>query len=445
MSGIRERMNLLRGRPSSEPQPVADDAVREALRPGPEEPAPDGSSHGPNGEEIAEPAPGWIGMNVRTHSNEWGDFLLRRIEYGLEHRHGDHRLAELIEAAPALSAFHPAQADRPAAERLLFLDLETTGLGVGTGNVPFMTGLGYAEEDRFVIEQALIRHPAEERAMLRHVLGKLGERPYLVTYNGRTFDWPLLAGRYIMNGMGRMGADPLHLDFLHPSRSIWRNTLTSCRLSHVEEERLGINRKDDVPGSLAPSIYFQFLADGRPEPLAGVFRHNEDDMLALACLAIRFGLLLGGALGGPRLPYPTEPEELLRTGLWLDRMGEAAEAEALFERLSGLEPDASWCMPLAARDKKCGNWERAVLLWQKAARASERSPLGSGEAHIELAIYYEHRAKDYGTALLHAERAMELALARTGLYRNDPKRRAAADAIRKRTERLKKKAGRKTI
>ncbi|EXX90700.1 hypothetical protein CH50_14945, partial [Paenibacillus darwinianus] len=190
---------------------------------------------------------------------------------------------------------------------------------------------------------------------------------------------------------------------------------------------------------------FQFLADGRPEPLEGVFRHNEDDMLSLACLAIRFGLLLGGALGGSRLPYPREAEELLRTGLWLERMGNAGEAEALFERLCGSEPDASWCMPLAARDKKCGNWERAVLLWHKVALATERSPLASGEAHIELAIYYEHRAKDYGTALLHAERAMELALARNGLYRNDPKRRAVAEAIRKRTERLKKKTGRKLI
>ncbi|EXX89834.1 hypothetical protein BG53_13830, partial [Paenibacillus darwinianus] len=274
MSGIRERMNLLRGRPSAGPEQSADDAVREALRATEEQPAADALPGGsadalmdattdasPDGSAGEQLASGWRGMNVRTQSNEWGDFLLRRIEYELDHRHGEHRLAELAEAAPALAAFHPAQTDGPSPDSMLFLDLETTGLGSGTGNVPFMTGLGYAEGDRFIVEQALIRHPAEERAMLHHVQRKLEERPYLITYNGRTFDWPLLAGRYIMNGMGRRTANPLHLDFLHPSRSLWRNTLASCRLSQVEEERLGISRKDDVPGSLAPAIYFQFLAD----------------------------------------------------------------------------------------------------------------------------------------------------------------------------------------
>lgn len=432
MSSLRERMNRLRGAAGSQtgggaadPAELRTEAAAAAAAGGGLDPA-------------------WTALGAARVVNDAGECLVRRIEYPLHYRHGVHRLDELLECASALAALCPGCADGgpgPEAGQILFLDLETTGLGVGAGNVPFMTGIGYVEDGRFVIEQTLIRHPAEERAMLEELRRKLAGRPYLATYNGRTFDWPLLKGRFIMNGFGRdAAAEPHHLDFLHPSRSIWRNTLASCRLSHVEEERLGIVREDDVPGSMAPVLYFQFLNDGDPEPLGGVFRHNELDMLSLAGLAIRFGRLLSGGIGR-HVPYPEESEELLRTGLWLDRMGRADEAERLFERLASREPSGSWCLPLAARDKKCGNWRRAVLLWQKAAQIAERQQLASGEAHIELSMYYEHRAKDYEQALRYASAALELAMRRTSAGRLDAKKRAEQEAIRKRIERLKKKAG----
>ena len=482
MSSLRERMNRLRGASGARPESGA------AGDNGPDvthAESGEGPRHGPDGAQAADgsaarhgtdaqtggrehdfaggllpeetrgsgdagddgPAldPAWTALGVARLVNDAGECLVRRVVYPMGHRHGFHRLDELTDCASALGAICAGGSGgdpMPEAERILFLDLETTGLGVGAGNVPFMTGIAYIEGGRFVIEQTLIRHPAEERAMLEELRRKLAERPYLATYNGRTFDWPLLKGRFIMNGFGRSAAaEPWHLDFLHPSRSIWRNTLASLRLSHVEEERLGIARSGDVPGSMAPAIYFRFLQDGDPEPLGGVFRHNELDMLSLACLAVRFGRLLSGGLGR-HVPLPDEDEELLRTGLWLDRMGREAEAEALFDRLAGRETAGPWCLPLAARDKKCGNWRRAVLLWQKAAHAAERQGWASGEAHIELSMYYEHRAKDYEQALRYASAALELAARRASLGRFDAKKRAEQDAIRRRIERLTKKAGR---
>lgn len=476
MSSLRERMNRLRGTGSAAgsgeeqqsrtshasaedaPSNLAQRAVPAGVEPG----AADGqglTERSPaaalddvrldcamNEAAVNEPdsetlGPAWKALGVELASNEHGEFLLRRTVYPLDHRHGDHRLAELTESARALAAFHEGAGDVPDAGSLLFLDLETTGLGVGTGNVPFMTGIAYVEHDTFVVEQALIRHPAEERAMLVHVRGRVEGRPYLVTYNGRTFDWPVLAGRYIMNGLGRSMAEPKHLDFLHPSRSIWRNTLPSLKLSRVEEERLGIFRVDDVPGSMAPQLYFQFLSDGNPDPLIGVFRHNEWDMLSLACLAVRFGRLLSGGLG-TYVPLPEESEELVRTGLWLERMGSGGEAEPLFERAAMREDAGSWCNMLAERDKRCGNWERAVLLWQKAADRAELQELSSGDAHIELSMYFEHKRKDYATALRYATAALDIAARRAALSRLDARKRSEADAIRKRIERLKKKAGR---
>src|SRR5690606_20144828 len=120
---------------------------------------------------------------------------------------------------------------------------------------------------------------------------------HLVTYNGRSFDWPVLESRFILNGWRRTEAAPGHLDFLHPSRALWRNTLPSCRLSTVEEQRLGIVRSDDVPGSLAPELYMRFLQDGDLSHVGGVFIHNELDVLTLASMAVHFGHLLSGGLG----------------------------------------------------------------------------------------------------------------------------------------------------
>lgn len=383
----------------------------------------------------------WLAMGVKLQTNEVGTFLLREVKYAAAHQHGIHRLSELKEASKGLSAFHGEQI---GAEHLLILDLETTGLGVGTGNVPFMVGIAYWQEQQFIVEQALIRHPAEERAMLAYLKEKLTTYAYLVTYNGRTFDWPVMLNRFILNGFGSKVWAPLHLDFLHPARSVWRNTLASCRLSHVEEERLGIERVDDVPGSLAPQLYFQYLADQNPEPLAGVFRHNEIDMLSLASLAIRFGHLLNGEAGCGPLPMPEEPEEIVRTGLWLEKMGQAEKAERLFavaEHLPGMTLNA--LLLLAARDKKAGNWRRAVLLWQKAVMLPLKFGASDDSAFIELAMYYEHKLKDYESALSYADEALQMALSHPLRGRQTAKQRAELAELRKRSLRLQGKIGRK--
>ncbi|MFF2479465.1 ribonuclease H-like domain-containing protein [Paenibacillus sp. NPDC058071] len=458
MSGLRERMNRLRGGNDSQlaaPELVGSEIAGEQQRTvvGSEqyedEIGQDANMPRTSALKIDEPEEeilhmGWGPIGAKLHSNEKGSFLLRQAVYPAAHRHGLHRLDELREAASGLASFHglPLQP-----EELLFLDLETTGLGVGAGNVPFMVGLAYASEDRFVVEQAVIRHPAEERAMLFYLEGLLPRFRYLVTYNGRTFDWPVMQNRFIMNGFGRRMWEPLHLDFLHPSRSIWRNTLASCKLSHVEEERLGIERVDDVPGSLAPQLYFRFLADGDPAPLSGVFRHNETDMLSLACLAIRFGHLLNDGAGDPgrsRLPLPSEAEEMVRTGLWLEKMGCAERAEHLYASATESENAAAQTLlMLAERDKKAGNWQRAVLLWQKAVQRPAK--LGTGTAiaaSVELAMYYEHKLKDYTLALRYASDALEMSLDSALFQRRDAKKRAEQDGLRKRRDRLRRKLGR---
>ncbi|MWC28187.1 ribonuclease H-like domain-containing protein [Paenibacillus sp. MMS18-CY102] len=459
MSAFRDRFNRLRGNTEAEAGAGAAEAVTAPSQPEQTNTLAEAYEEATSMLEEAHSTadvlelPEWAPYGVRLVRHEAGEFLLKETRFPMAYQHGIHAFAEWPAAAPSLAAFHgdelvigpdprsgnEMQDHPPVPQDVLFLDLETTGLGVGAGNVPFMLGIAYYEGNEYVVRQSLIRHPAEERAMLADLKDRLAQFRYLVTYNGRTFDWPLVQSRFIMNGFGSRVWEPLHLDFLHPSRTIWRNTLTSCKLSRVEEERLGVFRQDDLPGSEAPGRYFAYLADGNPAPLEDVFRHNEIDMLSLAALAIRFGHLLAGRIG-QEVPVPTEPEELVRTGLWLERMGcsdSAAPLLAAVRRLEHASPSV-WNR-LAERDKRQGNWDEAIELWRKSAAAAEQSGLPNWEAHIELSMYYEHRAKDTDAALQFAQAALALALEHPLSGRANSKRRKEIDALRHRLGRLVRK------
>ncbi|WP_158602164.1 ribonuclease H-like domain-containing protein [Cohnella endophytica] len=435
MSGLRERLGRLRSESvSQQSQPPA------SLE---EEKIADATDQ--EGESFAVPK-AFRSIGVAQKETEFGSFLLRKIEYSFPYRHGTHELADLHGCSPFLQpiAFRQNKKDEVIApEHLLFLDTETTGLGVGTGNVPFMIGFGYITETAFVVEQTLIRHPGEEKAMLSYLLGHMKNKSHLVTYNGRTFDWPVLTNRFILNGWRKSGADPGHIDFLHPSRALWRTTLPSCRLSTVEVERLGIQRGEDVPGSLAPALYFQYLSDGNPDHLHGVYTHNEKDILTLASLCVHFGLLLSGR-NDAEIIEASESEELFRTASWLEQHGEAILAERLFDRLGEREVigEGGWSLALAARFKRSGQYARALPLWKKASEYAEAATAPKLDAHVELAMYFEHRDKRLDMALHYAEKALELALRRARLISDAKKRREEKEALQRRVARLREKISR---
>ncbi|MEX2461355.1 MAG: ribonuclease H-like domain-containing protein [Paenibacillaceae bacterium] len=388
----------------------------------------------------------WDDIDVTLMSNEAGSFLMRKRNFPLQHRHGQYELGELLEFAEELRVFHPDV--EVSWEQLLFFDTETTGLGVGAGNVPFMIGMGYYEQNQFVTEQFFIRNPAEELAMLRYFNSCLERFTHIVSYNGRTFDWPIVQNRYVLNRMKLSNPDLLQLDFLYASRSFWRNTLPSCRLSKVEEERLGFSRLDDVPGSLAPTLYFQYLAEKRPSIVFGVFVHNEHDILSLAGLAIHFCLALLGKLDYVAM----EAEELFRIGLWLDKMGKVELAEGAFAVLMERPAELSsthWLL-LAAYYKKKGQEQQAVKLWSDYI-ALERNELAfaSVDPYIELAMYYEHRVRDYRTAFTLTEKAFQFTWKQAAFLRMSGQRTLSKQAqskqqllceqLQKRLDRLRKK------
>jgi uncharacterized protein YprB with RNaseH-like and TPR domain len=397
---------------------------------------------------------------VRLERNASGAFLLRERVYAGDHRHGRATLGELRELAGELGALASEAAARtcgkrgrrtaaasapapaPELERLLFFDTETTGLGVGAGNVPFMIGLGFYEADRFVVQQLFIRNPAEETAMLAYLEGLLERFTHIVSYNGRSFDWPILQSRFVLARRKPGKGEWQHIDLLYPARSLWKTSLPSCRLSAVEADKLGFRRVHDVPGSMAPVLYVQYLAERDPGVIAGVFVHNEHDIVSLAALAIHLAKLLRGEEPAGGLG----DEELLRLSAWLDKLGKDELAERMRARLGLRLLDGGvragrerLLLELAAAYKKRGRYDRAAELWRRFVAERGGSFACPVEPYIELAMYGEHRERRYGEALAYAEEALNQVWKRMSLTRVDGKQRELVEALQKRIRRLRDK------
>ncbi len=210
----------------------------------------------------------------------------------------------LLALDPALSTCDP--------RRALYLDTETTGLAGGTGTVAFLVGLAFFDEahQTFVLEQLLLRRLGEEAPILELLERRLADASMIVTYNGKSFDVPLLRTRFVMNRMKRP-AEPPHLDLLHVARRVHRHRLTTCTLSSIESEVLGRERVGDISGMDIVEAYAHFLRTGDDGALHGVVTHNEHDVLAMVALLGLYGEPFGtldpveGDIGtGLRRPSP---------------------------------------------------------------------------------------------------------------------------------------------
>lgn len=203
---------------------------------------------------------------------------------------------------------------------VLCFDTETTGLSGGAGTVPFLIGwasLGVprpgSEVPEVEVRQWFLRDLPGEPDLITAVDDALIQARSLVSFNGASFDLPLLRSRWAL--VGKKLPDKPHRDDLHPSRRLWKRLLDSCRLSRLEETVLGLHRLDDVPGSLVPALWFDYLRQGAESdfvsPLEGVLRHHAQDVYSLLCL----DLLLASLLRRPDEhrweetfgPFPTRP------------------------------------------------------------------------------------------------------------------------------------------
>lgn len=311
-------------------------------------------------------------------------------------------------------------------ERLLFLDTETTGLSGGAGTVAFEIGVGWIEPRGMVIRQYVMRDYAQEGEMLREIAGLIAKADTLVTFNGKSFDLPLLESRMVMNRLRVRVTDMPHLDLLHAARRVYKLRLGRCNLTKLEEAVLGKTRCDDLPGAQVPERYFTYLKTGEFALLEDVLRHNFDDVRSLAELTAVI-------CSAYRQPDALQHEQdILSVGRTLLRGGRTQRARACFKILghSTLSPQAH--LYLSSSYKQRREWGEAAALWQTMISHGE----GGVWPYIELAKYYEYVLRDDDKALRYATAALQYTL-NTAPLSNEQAQQTAP--IFKRIERLKRK------
>ena len=311
--------------------------------------------------------------------------------------------------------------------KLLFLDTETTGLSGGAGTLAFEIGVGYIQGHYMVIRQYVMRDYSEEAAMLHDLANLIGGFDTLVTFNGQTFDIPLLESRMIMQRIRPMLSEMPHFDLLHACRRVYKLRLKRCNLATLEEAVLGQGRKEDLPGALVPQRYFDYLKTKEFALLDDVLDHNRQDVQSLASLT---GHLCSVFRSPQQLAYA---EDLFSVGRTLERGGDVYRARKCYRILGHSSMSSKAHMHLAASFKRERNWEEAVSSWNDMIARAEGCVL----PYIEAAKYYEHVMRDIPRALSYANAALAYELNMTLL--RDEGQNETLLALHKRIDRLKKK------
>lgn len=338
-----------------------------------------------------------------------------RADYAEGHRVGEVPLGPAASAVPALLALLALDPSlsRLDPRRALFLDTETTGLSKGAGTVAFLVGLARWSGPSLELEQLLLADFASEAAMLEHVRRRLDEASFVVSFNGKSFDLPLLRGRAVMARVGALPERP-HLDLLHVARRIHGRRIGSTTLRALEEQVLGMRRVGDVAGEEVAACYFQWLRSKDPEELLPVVQHNALDVLSMVALVGLYGEPLSSQDPGAstaRAPAPSDqlhPDDVAGAARVLARAGELALAEAYVEAslsrgggVPALKLRGDLAKARGDKSRALRDYEAAL---ERATTGGSPRERGLGERHaaelrLALAKLYEHHARDVERAL----------------------------------------------
>ncbi len=350
-------------------------------------------------------------LHGRTSIGEIADVLLE----------GEQALAVLTSTGPSRDllsrAGAPARSESASApEPLWFLDLETTGLAGGAGTQAFLVGCARLDAGGFRVRQFLLPGYEHERALLAQVSAWASAQGAIVTFNGKSFDVPLIETRYLFHRQRFPLEGRAHVDMLHPARRLWRargewegSSEASCSLGTLEKLLAGVQRVGDVPGFEIPSRYFQFVRDGDARRLEAVLEHNRLDLVSLALVMARALTLVERGPAAAQSAY-----ECFGLARIYDRAGRSDEAEASYlqaiDRLGrvGRDPETlgDALRRLAMCRRRAGRWAEAADAWQQLADLPRCPTAFRQEAREALAIHHEHRVRDLNTARAHAQQLM---------------------------------------
>lgn len=281
-------------------------------------------------------------------------------------------------------------------ERLLFLDTETTGLSHGAGTVAFLVGVGEIRQGELTVRQYLMRDYDEEPFVLRRVQQDLRSCQALVTYNGRSFDMPLLQTRFIMQRMPFDSDRIPHADLLHTARRVWKLRLKRCNLGTLEELIFHEPREDDLPGAEVPQRYFDYLKRHDFSLLEDILKHNAQDIASLARLLFRLCQLHENPLSAKHL------QDIYSLGRVYEKRGRQETARMCYRAA-----DAG-SMSALSRERLADNLRREKRP-QDAAEIYEKmiaSRQGGVKPYIALAKLLEHRLGNPEAAATVARRGL---------------------------------------
>jgi uncharacterized protein YprB with RNaseH-like and TPR domain len=299
---------------------------------------------------------------------------------------------------------------------MMFLDLETTGLAGGAGTYAFLVGCGWFDNGGFTIRQFFLSSFDAERDVLDAVNSVAERATTVVTFNGKSFDLPLIETRCALHRMDALLAARPHVDMLHPARRLWRRdedaggipgAVPGCRLGSLEHWLLGHEREADVAGFEIPARYFRYVHTGDAAPLDAVFEHNRRDLLSLALLTSRAVRLLNEGVSGA-----TTAREALGLGSLFEHAGMTHDALACFTRSAESWPSlrAEGLRAYAVLSRRLRRFDDAAGAWQRLLDLRECPPHVVREATEALAVHHEHRLRN----LLSARRFALSSLAMKG-------------------------------
>jgi uncharacterized protein YprB with RNaseH-like and TPR domain len=338
------------------------------------------------------------------HSTRFGSTFVVENSYPPDHKQGQVGIfADLNLNILSCWADEPG-VERINPEEIVFMDTETSGLAGGTGTNIFLIGLGFRTSAGFRLVQLFLRDPSQEQAFLASITAFLEQKfKVVVTFNGKSFDMPLLRSRHILHTIDNPFNSLIHLDLLPLARRLWRNRLPKRSLKDLETEILRMPRtEEEVPGWMVPDIYFDYLKNGDARPLVGVFYHNAMDIVSLAALLNHVDYLLENPLDNPETPAL----DLAAIARLYHEIGFGNKAITLYDESlkQGLPLDIHLHVLSRAADlsRQMGEWNKALAYWEQAVDFHQI------EACVALSKYYEHQVRDISLSIHWAEKAFLL-------------------------------------
>ena len=282
----------------------------------------------------------------------------------------------------------------------LFFDLETTGLSGGAGTYPFLFGFGYFEDAQFKLLQYFLPDFGRDYYVFKEIRPLLQQKSILITFNGKSYDFPLLKSRAILNRFDFDFDKFRHLDLLHLARRVWKDSQESCDLTSIEREQLGLERTGDIPGSLIPTAYLRFIQSGVIHEMISTIKHNQTDIFSLKKILFKLAQI------NDRPESVQEAPALFRLAKLAFELDDFDYFLRIEKKLHDLQVKdlQKFNLLKSLFLKKRKEWLQACALWETLVPFREYSFF----ALEELAKAHEHVFKNHQKALEYAQRALNI-------------------------------------